>query len=137
MPIYAYRCDDCGHEFDALQRISDAPLTICPACEAPALRKQLTAPAFRLKGSGWYETDFKKDGRKNLHDGGAEAKDGTGAAEAGKGEQAKGQTAKDAPAKGDGAKAKPASDKAAAPASGNKAGGGAAGKPGGGAKAAA
>jgi putative FmdB family regulatory protein len=67
MPIYAYRCQACGHELDALQKISDAPLTDCPACGAAALKKQLTAPAFRLKGSGWYETDFKKDGKKNLH----------------------------------------------------------------------
>jgi putative FmdB family regulatory protein len=70
MPIYAYRCEACGHELDALQKISDAPLTDCPACGAGALKKQLTAAAFRLKGAGWYETDFKKDGRKNLHDGG-------------------------------------------------------------------
>ena len=67
MPIYAYRCDDCGQELEALQKVSDAPLTECPACGAPALKKQITAAAFRLKGSGWYETDFKKDGKKNLH----------------------------------------------------------------------
>jgi putative FmdB family regulatory protein len=70
MPIYAYRCQACGHELDALQKISDAPLTDCPACGAPELKKQLTAAAFRLKGSGWYETDFKKDGKKNLHESG-------------------------------------------------------------------
>ena len=68
MPIYAYRCEDCGHEFDALQKISDAPLTDCPECGAAALKKQITAAAFRLKGAGWYETDFKKDGKKNLHE---------------------------------------------------------------------
>lgn len=67
MPIYAYRCEACGHELDALQKISDAPLTDCPACGAAALKKQLTAAAFRLKGGGWYETDFKKDSKKNLH----------------------------------------------------------------------
>ena len=71
MPIYAYRCEDCGHELDALQKISDPPLTECPACGAQALKKQLTAAAFRLKGGGWYETDFKKDGKKNLHESGA------------------------------------------------------------------
>jgi putative FmdB family regulatory protein len=78
MPIYAYRCESCGHELDALQKLSDAPLTDCPACGAAALKKQITAAAFRLKGAGWYETDFKKDGKKNLHDGGekpADAKD--------------------------------------------------------------
>ena len=68
MPIYAYRCDECGHELDALQKISDPPLTDCPACNAAALKKQITAAAFRLKGGGWYETDFKKDGKKNLHE---------------------------------------------------------------------
>lgn len=70
MPIYAYRCDACGHELDALQKLSDAPLTDCPACGAAALKKQLSAPAFRLKGSGWYETDFKQGGKRNLADGG-------------------------------------------------------------------
>lgn len=70
MPIYAYRCDACGHELDALQKISDAPLTDCPDCGAAALKKQLSAPAFRLKGSGWYETDFKKDGKRNLAESG-------------------------------------------------------------------
>jgi putative FmdB family regulatory protein len=77
MPIYAYRCEDCGHELDALQKISDPPLTECPACGAQALTKQITAAAFRLKGSGWYETDFKKesDKRKNLHQEGEAKKD--------------------------------------------------------------
>jgi len=77
MPIYAYRCADCGHELDALQKISDSPLTDCPACGAVALEKQITAAAFRLKGSGWYETDFKsdKDKRKNLHQDGESTKD--------------------------------------------------------------
>lgn len=77
MPIYAYRCEECGHEMDALQKISDPPLTDCPACGASALAKQITAAAFRLKGSGWYETDFKKDQdkRKNLHQDAEPAKD--------------------------------------------------------------
>lgn len=60
MPIYAYRCESCGHQKDALQKLSDAPLTQCPACGEPALRKQLTAAGFQLKGSGWYATDFKQ-----------------------------------------------------------------------------
>lgn len=59
MPIYAYKCSACGHSFDALQKISDSPLTQCPSCSAEALAKQLTAPGFQLKGSGWYATDFK------------------------------------------------------------------------------
>ncbi len=59
MPIYAYRCEACGHAKDALQKISDAPLTICPACGASAFKKQVTAAGFQLKGSGWYVTDFR------------------------------------------------------------------------------
>jgi putative FmdB family regulatory protein len=59
MPIYAYRCADCGRACDVLQKLSDAPLTQCPACGAQALRKQVTAAGFQLKGSGWYVTDFK------------------------------------------------------------------------------
>ena len=64
MPIYAYKCSACEHRFDALQKISDAPLTVCPSCGAPALAKQLTAAGFQLKGSGWYATDFKDGGAK-------------------------------------------------------------------------
>jgi putative FmdB family regulatory protein len=62
MPIYAYRCSACGHAKDVLQKLSDAPLTDCPACGAPAFSKQLTAAGFQLKGSGWYATDFKGGG---------------------------------------------------------------------------
>ncbi|WP_310609696.1 FmdB family zinc ribbon protein [Limnohabitans sp.] len=59
MPIYAYKCGSCGHAKDVLQKISDAPLTDCPACGKPTFSKQLTAAGFQLKGSGWYATDFK------------------------------------------------------------------------------
>jgi putative FmdB family regulatory protein len=59
MPIYAYRCESCGHAKDVLQKISDAPLTTCPQCGADAFRKQVTAAGFQLKGSGWYVTDFR------------------------------------------------------------------------------
>ncbi|MBI5258987.1 MAG: zinc ribbon domain-containing protein [Burkholderiales bacterium] len=59
MPIYAYRCDACGHAKDVLQKLSDPVLTTCPACGAEAFSKQLTAAGFQLKGSGWYATDFK------------------------------------------------------------------------------
>lgn len=62
MPIYAYRCQDCGHEVEVLQKISDAPLTDCPACQHPSLVKKVTAAGFQLKGSGWYATDFKNKG---------------------------------------------------------------------------
>ncbi len=59
MPIYAYRCEACGHAKDVLQKISDPVLTVCPSCGADAFRKQLTAAGFQLKGSGWYVTDFR------------------------------------------------------------------------------
>lgn len=59
MPIYAYKCDSCGHAQDVLQKISDPLLTVCPACGAQTYTKQLTAAGFQLKGSGWYATDFK------------------------------------------------------------------------------
>ena len=59
MPIYAYKCESCGHAKDVLQKISDAPLTECPACGKPTFNKQLTAAGFQLKGSGWYATDFR------------------------------------------------------------------------------
>ena len=59
MPIYAYRCGACGHAKDVLQKLSDAPLTVCPACGAESFSKQVTAAGFQLKGSGWYVTDFR------------------------------------------------------------------------------
>jgi putative FmdB family regulatory protein len=59
MPIYAYKCESCGHAKDVLQKMSDAPLSVCPACGAATFSKQLTAAGFQLKGSGWYATDFK------------------------------------------------------------------------------
>ena len=65
MPIYAFTCDACGHAFDRLQKLSDADPSTCPACAADgAVRRQLTAPQFRLSGGGWYETDFKQDGER-------------------------------------------------------------------------
>ena len=70
MPIYEYRCDACGHELESLQKMSDAPLTDCPSCGEPRLKKMISAAGFRLKGGGWYETDFKAGGKKNLHDAG-------------------------------------------------------------------
>lgn len=62
MPIYAYRCDDCGHAKDVLQKVSDAPLTVCPSCGQESFKKQLTAAGFQLKGTGWYATDFRNNG---------------------------------------------------------------------------
>jgi len=66
MPIYAFACHACGHHFDRLQKLSDPDPAECPACGKPAVRRQVTAPSFRLAGGGWYETDFKKDGKRNL-----------------------------------------------------------------------
>ncbi len=81
MPLYEYVCRACGVEIERLQKFNDAPLTTCPDCGKPELRKKISAAAFRLKGSGWYETDFKKDNRRNIaadssadNGGGAEAK---------------------------------------------------------------
>lgn len=67
MPIYEYLCQTCGHELEAIQKVSDPLLTECPACEKATLKKKVTASAFRLSGSGWYETDFKTgDKKRNL-----------------------------------------------------------------------
>ncbi|MFY8084220.1 MAG: FmdB family zinc ribbon protein [Rubrivivax sp.] len=98
MPIYAYKCESCGHHQDVLQKISDPLLTVCPACGASAYVKQVTAAGFQLKGSGWYATDFR-DGGSNK-----------GGAAADKAEDKPGSPAADKPAEGSG-------DKAAAPAS--------------------
>jgi putative FmdB family regulatory protein len=69
MPIYAYKCSSCGHGTDVMQKISDAPLTVCTACGQPTFAKQITAAGFQLKGSGWYATDFKNGskGAKKEH----------------------------------------------------------------------
>ena len=68
MPFYEYRCGSCGHEFEAMQKMSDAPLTDCPGCSQPELVKLVSAAGFRLKGGGWYETDFKGGARKQVAD---------------------------------------------------------------------
>ncbi len=73
MPIYEYACRICEHTLEALQKISDDPLLECPACGRPQLRRLISAPSFRLKGAGWYETDFKKDKQRNLSKGEGEA----------------------------------------------------------------
>jgi putative FmdB family regulatory protein len=66
MPIYGYACKICDHTLDELQKIAEDPLVDCPACGEPGLKRQLSAPRFRLKGQGWYETDFKADNQRNL-----------------------------------------------------------------------
>ena len=80
MPIYAYKCDSCGHAKDVLQKMSDDPLTKCPSCGAPTFNKQLTAAGFQLKGSGWYATDFKGSAAKTSAPAVAGATDAAGAA---------------------------------------------------------
>jgi len=72
MPIYEYRCQSCGHELEKLQRMNDAALTDCPACGKSALKRLISAAGFRLKGAGWYETDFKKSNQRNLVDSGSD-----------------------------------------------------------------
>ncbi len=124
MPIYEYRCAACSHQLDALQKISDEHLTDCPACGESALRRLVSAPSFRLKGGGWYETDFKKDQdrKRNLADTGegkpasagegpssdaaskGDAKSEGGKADAGKSDGAKSDTAKPDVAKKDAGK---------------------------------
>ncbi len=86
MPIYAYRCESCGHAKDVLQKMSDPVHTTCPACGAETYRKQVTAAGFQLKGSGWYATDFR---------GGATAAAGGGAADTGKAESSSGASSTD------------------------------------------
>lgn len=66
MPIYEYQCSACGHSLELLQKVSDEPREDCPACQENTLKKQISAPVFRLKGGGWYETDFKSGDKKNL-----------------------------------------------------------------------
>ncbi len=66
MPFYEYQCAKCGHEEEVLQKVSDKPLTECPECGKSAMKKMVSAAAFRLKGGGWYETDFKSGSKKNV-----------------------------------------------------------------------
>ncbi len=68
MPIYEYVCEHCDHELEKIQKLNDPALTDCPACGQPTLKKKISAAGFRLKGGGWYETDFKKGNQKNLHE---------------------------------------------------------------------
>src|SRR3984893_14303857 len=88
MPIYEYRCTDCGHRLEALQRLADQPLLVCPACCKKSLTKLMSAVGFHLKGSGWYATDFKHSGSKPAEKGSAKsdaANEGAGSAEKGEG----------------------------------------------------
>ena len=79
MPIYAYKCESCGHAKDVLQKMSDAPLSVCPTCGTATFKKQLTAAGFQLKGSGWYVTDFRGDNSAKPADGDASSPAAPGA----------------------------------------------------------
>jgi putative FmdB family regulatory protein len=81
MPIYEYECEACGHQLEALQKMSEEPLRDCPGCGKPALRKLMSAAGFRLKGGGWYETDFKSAGKRHLADSGKDKPVGDAKAE--------------------------------------------------------
>jgi putative FmdB family regulatory protein len=109
MPIYEYRCGSCSHELEALQKISDSPLRKCPECGKLTLRRLISAPVFRLKGGGWYETDFKGDGdkKRNLVE--------TSTSESSESSKSSDSTKSDAPAKAESAKetTKPAEKPAA------------------------
>lgn len=120
MPIYEYRCDNCQHEFETIQKVSEALLKTCPACQQDALRKKVSASGFRLKGGGWYETDFKSDKKRNVasgdkpageskdsgssekaaKDGGASKSDG-GSGKSGEGKSGEGKSAEGAKSGGD------------------------------------
>jgi putative FmdB family regulatory protein len=128
MPFYEYQCKSCGHELEAMQKVSDAPLRKCPECGKAQLTRLMSAPVFRLKGGGWYETDFKdKDAQRNLADRpDADAPkdtkaDSTGKDEKGKEGEAKGADAKtaDAPAAKEPAAKEKSADKAAEKSSGS------------------
>ena len=106
MPFYEYQCKSCGHELEAMQMVSDAPLKKCPDCGKSQLQRLMSAPVFRLKGGGWYETDFKgdKDNQRNLADrpeadASKESKDTDSTAKDEKGKDEKGKDAKAAETK--------------------------------------
>jgi putative FmdB family regulatory protein len=124
MPIYAYRCETCGHAKDVLQKLSDPLLTVCPACGADTFRKQLTAAGFQLKGSGWYVTDFKGGSAAAAP---AKPDDAAAAAQAGESDTGKGDkgksdkgTAPTVPAAADAATPKAPAPAAPAPAAAPK-----------------
>ena len=119
MPIYAYRCTNCGHSLDALRKISDPALTACPACGQPTLVKQVTAAGFQLKGSGWYVTDFRGDKKAGSKGGDGDAAgkaDAKAGAESEAGKGGDGARSGEAAKAGDGAKGEGAGKADSAPA---------------------
>ena len=125
MPIYEYQCEACGHAFEAIQKFSDDPLTDCPSCTEAALKKLMSAPAFRLKGEGWYETDFKSSNKRNLA-GSSNSEGGSDSGSGGSSDGAKSDTGGSSKASDSGgdsksAKSATASTTSAAPAKSSKA----------------
>jgi putative FmdB family regulatory protein len=120
MPFYEYQCNNCGHTLEAMQKITDPPLKKCPDCGKPQLRKLMSAPVFRLKGGGWYETDFKsdQDNKRNLAD-----RPEADASKDDKKETTEASGSKETPASADAAKPEKSADKSSDKAadSGNKA----------------
>jgi len=114
MPIYAYRCEHCGHARDVLQKVSDPVLTVCPACGESTFRKQVTAAGFQLKGSGWYVTDFRGDKPAKRGEAGepADGKPVDGKPAEAPGADASAAAGKDDAGKGAAANGKPASEPA-------------------------
>ncbi len=125
MPIYEYVCRSCGAELEKLQKLADAPLADCPECEEPELKRKISAAGFRLSGGGWYETDFKSDGKRNLAGERKTESSDTKSSESkdkssGSGDTGSGKSGDGANKSGDGAK-KTKTDKPAKSASGSNA----------------
>jgi putative FmdB family regulatory protein len=102
MPIYEYQCKKCEHKLEALQKMSEKPLRDCPACGKPGLNKLISAASFRLKGGGWYETDFKTGNKKQLAESESAAPGGSNAEKSGNSEKSAGEKPDSSPSKGEG-----------------------------------
>ncbi|MFT7470536.1 MAG: putative FmdB family regulatory protein [Kiritimatiellia bacterium] len=102
MPIYEYQCTKCEHKLEALQKMSEKPLRDCPACGKRGLKKLISAVSFRLKGGGWYETDFKTGNKKQLAESESAAPDGGNSEKPGNAEKTGGEKSDSPPSKGDG-----------------------------------
>jgi putative FmdB family regulatory protein len=125
MPIYAYKCGSCGHAKDVLQKLSDAPLSVCPACSQPAFSKQVTAAGFQLKGSGWYVTDFRGGSQDKPAAGGASAAGGVDtkpASSEGSGSSSESNSASSSKAPSDSSTSSQSSSSPAAPTSSSSSG---------------